>query len=72
MSFPKHIQFVWQGINDEANLRQFLVSDFNFPEWNYYGRGTGENSFHYEYSEYYQYQNNGTNKNRRLRRVSAR
>jgi len=53
-------------------IPQSITSDLNFPGLNYYGRGTGENSFHYEYSEYYQYQNNGTNKNRRLRRVSAR
>ena len=28
----KHVQFVWYGINDEANLRQFLASDINWGE----------------------------------------
>ena len=51
---------------------QSITSDFNFPKWNYYGRGSGENGFHYEYSENYQYQNNETKKNKSLRRVSAR
>ncbi len=31
-SLPKHIQFLWHGIDDEANLRQFLVSDINWCE----------------------------------------
>jgi len=31
-SLPKHIQFVWQGINDETNLRQFLASDIQWGE----------------------------------------
>lgn len=29
-SLPKHIQFIRHGINDEANLRQFLESDINW------------------------------------------
>lgn len=31
-SLPKHIQFVWHGINDEVNLRQFLASDITWGE----------------------------------------
>ena len=27
-----------------------ISSDFNFPKWHYYGRGSGENREHYEYS----------------------
>ena len=27
-----------------------ITSDFNFPEWHYYGRGSGHNNMHYEYS----------------------
>ncbi len=27
-----------------------ITSDFNFPKWNYYGRGSGEDGNHYEYS----------------------
>jgi len=26
-ALPQHLQFVWNGINDEENLKQFLVSD---------------------------------------------
>lgn len=51
---------------------QSITSDFNFPRWNYYGMGSGENRFHYKYTENPQYQNNETKKNNRLRRVSAR
>jgi len=29
---PRHIQFVWHGVNDEANLRQFLASDITWGE----------------------------------------
>ena len=29
---PPHIQFVWHGINDEANLRQFLASNIQWAE----------------------------------------
>ncbi len=29
---PQHIQFVWHGINDEANLKQFLASDISWGE----------------------------------------
>ena len=31
-ALPKHIQFVWHGINDEVNLRQFLASDITWGE----------------------------------------
>ncbi len=31
-SLPKHIQFVWHGVNDEINLRQFLSSDITWGE----------------------------------------
>lgn len=31
-ALPHHIQFVWHGINDEANLRQFLASDIRWGE----------------------------------------
>jgi hypothetical protein len=27
-----------------------ITSDFNFPRWHYYGRGSGQYSEHYEYS----------------------
>ena len=27
-----------------------ITSDFNFPKWHYYGRGSGENDEYYEYS----------------------
>ncbi|HDZ27619.1 hypothetical protein LCGC14_0447460 [marine sediment metagenome] len=29
---PQHIQFVWHGINDEVNLRQFLASEITWGE----------------------------------------
>jgi hypothetical protein len=29
---PQHIQFVWHGVNDEANLKQFLGSKINWAE----------------------------------------
>jgi len=29
---PKHVQFVWQGVNDAANLRQFLASNIRWGE----------------------------------------
>ncbi|MFQ5799424.1 MAG: hypothetical protein ACE5H0_12150 [Bacteroidota bacterium] len=29
---PGHLQFVWHGINDEVNLRQFLASDISWGE----------------------------------------
>ena len=32
-------------------LPRSITSDFNFPEWRYYGRGSGENGVHHEYSE---------------------
>ncbi len=27
-----------------------ITADFNFPQWHYYGRGSGEGSEQYEYS----------------------
>jgi hypothetical protein len=48
------------NIYDVPDLESFLqavllmprsiTSDFNFPKWYYYGRGSGENGNHYEYS----------------------
>ena len=29
---PRHIQFVWHGVNDKVNLRQFLASDVQWGE----------------------------------------
>lgn len=29
---PGHVQFVWQGVNDAANLRQFLASNITWGE----------------------------------------
>lgn len=31
-ALPKHVQFVWHGVNDEANLRQFLASGIQWAE----------------------------------------
>lgn len=31
-------------------LPRSITSDFNFPKWNYYGRGSGENGINYEYT----------------------
>jgi hypothetical protein len=31
-ALPRHIQFVWHGVNDEVNLRQFLASDITWGE----------------------------------------
>lgn len=31
-ALPRHIQFVWHGVNDEVNLRQFLASDITWRE----------------------------------------
>ena len=31
-ALPRHIQFVWHGVNDAANLRQFLASDIEWAE----------------------------------------
>ena len=28
-----------------------ITSDFNFPKWHYYGRGSGEKGNHYEYQK---------------------
>ena len=32
-SLPKRIEFVWHGVNDEANLRQFLAADIGWGEF---------------------------------------
>jgi len=53
-------------------MPQSITSDFNFPKWHYYGRGAGENGFHYEYSENSPYQNNVIKKNKSLRMISVR
>ncbi|HKY64167.1 MAG TPA: hypothetical protein VJR29_12200 [bacterium] len=29
---PPHVQLIWQGVNDEANLRQFLASNIRWGE----------------------------------------
>ena len=31
-SLPRHVQFVWHGVNDEANLRQFMASAIEWAE----------------------------------------
>ncbi len=31
-ALPQHVQLVWHGVNDEANLRQFLASDVRWAE----------------------------------------
>lgn len=31
-ALPKHMQFVWHGVNDEGNLRQFLTSNIRWAE----------------------------------------
>ena len=31
-------------------LPKSVTSDFNFPKWHYYGRGSGEKGVYYEYS----------------------
>ena len=31
-TLPRHIQFVWHGVNDEANLKQFLGSSIRWAE----------------------------------------
>ncbi len=51
---------------------QSITLDFDSPGWNYYGRRSGENGFYCEYSVNTHYQNNGTMKNKILRRVSTR
>ncbi len=30
---PQRVQFVWHGLNDEANIRQFLASDIHWAEF---------------------------------------
>ena len=32
-ALPQHVQFVWHGLNDEANIRQFLASDIHWAEF---------------------------------------
>ncbi len=32
-ALPSHVQFVWHGANDEANLRQFLASNIHWAEY---------------------------------------
>jgi hypothetical protein len=32
-SLPRHVQFVWHGLNDEANIRQFLASNVHWAEF---------------------------------------
>ncbi len=32
-ALPERIQFVWHGVNDKANLRQFLASDIHWAEF---------------------------------------
>ncbi len=49
------------NIYDVPNLESFLnavlqqprsvTSDFNFPKWHYYGRGSGEDAQRHEYEE---------------------
>jgi len=31
-ALPRHVQFVWHGVNDKANLRQFLASNIEWAE----------------------------------------
>ena len=31
-ALPRNVQFVWHGVNDEVNLRQFLASDIRWAE----------------------------------------
>ena len=31
-TLPRHVQFVWHGVNDEANLRQFATSNVQWAE----------------------------------------
>jgi hypothetical protein len=31
-ALPDHIRFVWHGVNDDANLRQFIASDVQWAE----------------------------------------
>ena len=30
-------------------LPSSITSDFNFPQWHYYGRGSGRDNHHFEY-----------------------
>jgi len=32
-ALPQHVQFVWHGVNDEGNLRQFLISNIRWAEF---------------------------------------
>ena len=31
-ALPQHVQFVWHGVNDEGNLKQFLISNIRWAE----------------------------------------
>lgn len=39
---PSHVQLIWQGVNDEANLRQFLASNIRWGEMDVRADGTSE------------------------------
>lgn len=40
---PRHVQFVWHGVNDEKNLRQFLSSDVQWAEFDVRQDPIGDN-----------------------------
>ncbi len=40
-ALPRHIQFVWHGLNDEANIRQFLASNIRWAEFDVRTDGDG-------------------------------
>jgi hypothetical protein len=42
---PDHESFL-QAV---LQLPRSLTADFNFPEWNYYGRGSGERRRYHRY-----------------------
>ena len=41
---------ILHGLGPCCWSRGSITSDFNFPNWQYYGRGSGENGSTYEYS----------------------
>ena len=41
-TLPRHIQLVWHGVNDEANLRQFLASSVHWGEMDVRRRPDGQ------------------------------
>ena len=48
-TLPRGIQFVWHGVNDRANLRQFLASDVQWGEFDVRADpGTGELVIHHD------------------------